>query len=102
MSTLEALEAYLRATSSTVIAQAARILVGDHSAITEAALHAGLAYGIAGWLRAGRQQVAFADLQSRAGAHLAAFEALMPRLPAAAAPAFLPVSLVRGDLTHGA
>jgi 15-cis-phytoene synthase len=102
MPTLEALEAYLRATSSTVIAQAARILVGEHPAMAEAALHAGLAYGMTGWLRAGRQQVAFVDLQSRAGTHLAAAKALMPRLPAAAAPAFLPVSLVRGDLAHGA
>ena len=102
MPALETLEAYLRATSSTLMTQAARILVGDHPVIAEAALHAGLAYGMTGWLRAGRQQVALVDLRSAAGTHLAAFEALMPRLPAAAAPAFLPVSLVRGDLARGA
>src|SRR5205085_559133 len=52
MPTLEALEAYLRATSSTVIAQAARVLVGDHLAMADAALHAGLAHGMTGLMRA--------------------------------------------------
>jgi 15-cis-phytoene synthase len=131
MPTLEALEAYLGATSAGLIAQAARILVGDHSATAQAARHAGLAHGMTGLLRAvarhaSRRQLyvpldvldrhgartedlfagsaiaelraALAEMRIRAGAQREAFEALMPRLPAAAAPAFLPVALVRGDL----
>jgi phytoene synthase len=131
MPTLAALEAYLGATSAALIAQAARILVGDHPATAEAARHAGLACGMTGLLRAlardaSRHQLyvpldvldrhgaraedlfagsataelraALAEMRIRAGAQREAFEALMPRLPAAAAPAFLPVALVRGDL----
>ena len=133
MPTLAALEAYLGATSSALIAQAARILAGDHAASADAAGPAGLAYGMTGLLRAvarhasRRQlyvpievlkrhgaraedmfagharpgiQAALAELRIRAGAQLAAFEALMPRLPATAMPAFLPVALVRGDLAR--
>lgn len=131
MPTLEALEAYLGATSSALIAQAARILVGDHPATAEAARHAGLACGMTGLLRALAREAsrhrlyvpldvldrhgaraedwfagsatpqlraALAEMRIRAGAEREAFEALIPRLPAAAAPAFLPVALVRGDL----
>jgi 15-cis-phytoene synthase len=131
MPTLEALEAYLAATSSALIAQAARILTCDRPVLAEAGRPAGLAYGTTGLLRtvarhASRRRLyvpldvlerhgarsddlfagnatpavraALAELRIRAGAQHAAFEALMPRLPAAAAPAFLPVALVRGDL----
>jgi phytoene synthase len=94
-----ALEAYLDATSSALIALAGRILAGDHPAILHAARPGGLAYGMAGLLRAKRHG-AFADLRARAGEQLAAFETLLPGLPAASAPAFLPVALVRGDLAH--
>jgi phytoene synthase len=97
MPSIAALEAYVEATSSALIALSARILAGDHPAIAEAARPAGLAYGMAGLVRA-RRHSAFIDLPERAAAQLSAFEALMPRLPAAAAPAFLPVCLVRGDL----
>ena len=131
MPTLGSLEAYVGATSSALIVQAARILVGDHATVAEAARPAGLAYGMTGVLRAvarhaSRRQLyvpldvlerhgarpedafagtatlelraALAELRIRAGAQLAAFEALIPRLPATVAPAFLPVALVRGDL----
>jgi phytoene synthase len=131
MPTLAALEGYLGATSSALIALAARVLAGDHRAVAEAARPAGLAYGMTGLLRAvarhaSRRQLyvpldvlerhkarpedmfagnatpevraALAELRIRAGAQLAAFEAVMPRLAAAAMPAFLPVALVRGDL----
>jgi 15-cis-phytoene synthase len=133
MPTLAALEAYLAATSSALIAQVARTLAGDHAAIADAARPAGLAYGLTGLLRAvarhaSRRQLyvpvevlerhgaraddmfvgsatpavhaALAELRIRAGAHLAAFEALISRLPSAVAPAFLPVALVRGDLAR--
>lgn len=100
MPTLAALEAYLDATSSALIAVAARILAGDHPAIAQAAHSAGLAYGMSGLLRAGRDFSALADLRGRAAAEIDAFEALLPRLPSAAAPAFLPVALVRGDLSR--
>ncbi len=43
-------------------------------------------------------RAALAELHIRAGAQLAAFEALLPRLPASAAPAFLTVALARLDL----
>jgi phytoene synthase len=95
-----ALEAYLQATSSALIALAAHVLAGDHPAIGQAARPAGLAYGMTGLLRA-KRDLGFADLATRAAEQFAAFEALLPRLPAAAAPAFLPVALVRGDLVHG-
>jgi len=100
MPSLAALEAYLQATSSALIALAARVLAGDHPAIGPAARPAGLAYGMTGLLRA-KRNLGFADLATRAAEQLDAFEALLPRLPAAAAPAFLPVALVRGDLAHG-
>ena len=41
---------------------------------------------------------ALGDLRDRARESLAAFEALLPQLPAAAMPAFLPVALVPGYL----
>jgi 15-cis-phytoene synthase len=100
MPTLAALEAYLAATSSALIALAARILAGDHLAIAQAAEPAGLAYGMTGLLRARRELVALGDLRVRAGEQLAAFEVLLPSLPARAAPAFLPAALVPGDLAR--
>ena len=100
ISTLETLEAYLAAISSSVMALAARILAGEHPAITEAARVAGLAYGMSRMRRAARPRVTVPDLATQAAAHLAAFEALLPRLLAPATPAFLPVALVRGDLAR--
>jgi phytoene synthase len=94
---IAALEGYLEATSSVLMALAARILVADHPVIAEASRPAGLAYGMAGLLRAGRH-AAMADLRALGTGQLAAFERLLPRLPAPSAPAFLPVALVRGDL----
>lgn len=94
---LDALEAYVEATSSTLVALAATVLAGNHPAVTPAARPAGLAYGMAGLLRTGRT-LGFADLATRAGEQLGEFEAMLFALPAAAAPAFLPTSLVRGDL----
>lgn len=98
MPNLETLEAYLDATSSTVIVLAARILAGDHPAIAEAARTAGRAYGMSGLRRAPRPQFTSFELSAQAQTELAAFEALLPRLPAAVMPAFLPVALVPGDL----
>jgi phytoene synthase len=99
MPDVAALEAYLGATSSALIALAGRILAGDHPAIAEAAHPAGLAYGFAGLLRA-KRDVGFADLATPAAEQLAAFDVLLPGLPASTAPAFLPVALVRGDLAR--
>jgi phytoene synthase len=99
MPNLAALEAYLGATSSALIALAGRILAGDHPAIADAARPAGLAYGMAGLIRA-KRHAGFSELHARAGEHLLAFEALLPSLPAASAPAFLPVALIPGDLAH--
>ena len=45
-------------------------------------------------------RVALADLRDRARQYLASFEALLPRVPAAAMPAFLPVSLVASTLAE--
>jgi phytoene synthase len=98
VSSRETLEAYLDATSSTMIAFAARILAGDHPAIGDGARAAGRACGLSGLRRAARPQFASFDLAALAQAELAAFEALLPRLPAASMPAFLPVALVRADL----
>ena len=98
MPSLAAFDAYLDATSSALIALAGRILAGNHPAIEDAARPAGRAYAIAGLLRAPRPSLPFPDLRARARAEFAAFEAMLPRLPAAAAPAFLPAALVPGDL----
>jgi phytoene synthase len=102
MPSLEAFEAYLDATSSAAIALAARILAGDHPAIAQAARAAGRAYGMTRLRRARRPHITFPDLHAHAAAQLAAFDALVPRLPGMAAPAFLPVALVRRDLVHDA
>jgi phytoene synthase len=99
MPDVAALEAYLDATDAVPIALAAQILAGAHPAIMPAARRAGLACGMAGLLRTGRP-LGFADLPARAAVELAAFEALLATLPAATAPAFLPVALVRGDLAR--
>jgi phytoene synthase len=99
MPDVAALEAYLAATSSALIALAGRVLVGDHPAIAEAARPAGLAYGFAGLSRT-KRDLGFADLATRAAEQLVAFDALLSGLPASAAPAFLPVALVHGDLAR--
>jgi phytoene synthase len=52
MPTLAALEAYARATASSLFALATRLLTGEDTTAAEAADHAGLAYAITGLLRA--------------------------------------------------
>ena len=89
MPTFEALEGYVRQTSAAILDLAARIC-GAH--VEHASERGGLAYGITTLLRtfalnASRRQL-FVPL-----------EALLPQLPAAPMPAFLPVALVPGHLS---
>ena len=129
MPSLAALELYAAKTSSAVINLAARILSdGRNPTIGELAQHAGIAYAIAGLLRAfpihaARRQLyvplelmqrhraqtedvfaaqptlelraALAEMRLHARKHLAAARALLDAMPAAVAPAVLPVALVR-------
>jgi phytoene synthase len=134
MASLAALELYAAKTSSAVIALAARILSdGRDPGIGDLAQHAGLAYAIAGLLRAfpihaSRRQLfvpievlqrhhaqsedvfaakatielraALAEMRLRARQHLAAARDLIGAMPAAIAPALLPVALVRPVLAR--
>ncbi len=129
MASHAALELYAAKTSSAVITLAARILSdGRDPGIGALAQHAGIAYAIAGLLRAlpihaARRQLyvpievlqrhhalsedvfaanatielraALAEMRLRARQHLAAAHDLLGALPAAIAPALLPVALVR-------
>jgi 15-cis-phytoene synthase len=128
MPTLAEFESYACSTSSSLIEFAASILVGGTSASSiEPARHAGLAYAIAGLLRAlpvhaargqvylpadvlerhgaARQDIfagtatwqlraALAEMRLLARRHLAALNEGINDIPAAAAPAFIPVALV--------
>ena len=128
MPTFEALEGYVRHTSTTMFDLAARICGGQAE---EASVRAGMAYGITALLRsfalhASRRQLfvpldapnsgatpeqifagqpsaglvnALGVLRSRARENLTAFEALLPQLPAATMPALLPVAVVPGYLS---
>lgn len=125
MPTLAALEAYGRKTASVVFAQAASIC---GASAEEAAGHAGVAWSITELLRAfarhasrrqsfvpqelgaGSQDVltgrstpelekALGALRGEARRQLAAFEAQLPTMPPASAPAFLTVALVPGYLS---
>jgi phytoene synthase len=127
MPTFEALEGYLRHTSAAVFNLAARICGAPADEASErAGLACGITAVLRSFaLNASRRQLfvpvealehettpdhifaghssarlinALGLLRNRARAHLAAFETLLPRVPAAAMPAFLPVALVPGYL----
>jgi phytoene synthase len=127
MPTFEALEGYLRHTSAAVFDLAARICGAPAEYASEhAGLACGITAVLRSFaLNASRRQLfvpvealerettpdhifagqsspglinALGLLRSRARAHLAAFEALLAQVPAAATPAFLPVALVPGYL----
>jgi phytoene synthase len=127
MPTFEALERYLRHTSAAVFDLAARICGASAEYASErAGLACGITALLRSFaLNASRRQLfvpvealerestpdhilagqsspslvnALGMLRNRARAHLAAFETLLPQVPAAAMPAFLPVALVPGYL----
>lgn len=100
MPSLAALEGYLGETSSAPIQMAALILAGPQAqAAAEAAGLAGVAYGLTGLLRAARGRnylppdMDMADAIRHARRRLAEARELAARIPSAALPAFLPVSL---------
>lgn len=100
MPSLAGLEGYLGETSSAPIQMAALILAGPQAqAAAEAAGLAGVAYGLTGLLRAARGRnylppdMDMADAIRHARRRLAEARELAARIPSAALPAFLPVSL---------
>lgn len=100
MPSLADLEGYLGETASAPIQMAALILAGPEAqAAAEAAGLAGVAYGLAGLLRAGRGRNCLPPDMDMAGAisharrRLAEARELAARIPSAALPAFLPASL---------
>lgn len=97
---LAALEAYADASSAPLVALALEALGVREDAAGEAGRHVGIAYALAGLLRAMPFRAAgrppgipvdrAAETADAAARHLAAARALRPRLPRAASPALLP------------
>lgn len=97
---LAALEAYVERTAAPLVLLALDILRADNGAAREAARHVGVAYGLAGILRAlpchaaqGRTLLAddlsIRDVVEAGAAHLAAARSRRREIPAAALPALL-------------
>ena len=96
MPDVASLEGYLGETSSALIQMASLILAGPEAAKSaEAAGLAGVAYGLAGLIRSDAKKFLPLDFDAKAHARkrLVEARALRHTIPAAAFPAFLPVSL---------
>ena len=109
---LAALENYAEESSSRLIYLAIEVLEARGPAATEAGLHVGIAYSLAGLLRAmplrTRQiippdiplQTGVAQLATAASRHLEAARASGGRTPRSALPALLPAVIARRSLTR--